>query len=106
MDAIKVAIYHSLLEVRQESPVGSVLVLTPHVHVNKNFLTEDIHTSDKVIELMGQIRDKVVLRISEGDTGQRLAVEALQRCLSSLDIMPHRLFVSMDLESRGLYYFQ
>merc|ERR1719447_644626 len=63
--------------------------------VNENFLTKDSDTNNKVIELLGQIRDKVVQRISEGDTGQRLAVEALQRCLTSLDIAP----VSMDPES-------
>ena len=67
--------------------------------VNENFLTKDSDTNNKVIELLGQIRDKVVQRISEGDTGQRLAVEALQRCLISLDIVPDRLFVSMDSES-------
>merc|ERR1719370_1390877 len=64
--------------------------------IEENFLTKDIYTSDKVIELMGQIRDKIVQRIGEGDTGQRLAVEALQRCLSSLDIAPDRVFVSLD----------
>ena len=67
--------------------------------VNENFLTKDSDTNNKVIELLGQIRDKVVQRISEGDTGQRLAVEALQRCLTSLDIAPDRQFVSLDSES-------
>merc|ERR1719282_1140929 len=67
--------------------------------VNEIFLTKDSDTNNKVIELLGQIRDKVVQRISEGDTGQRLAVEAMQRCLTSLDIVPDRLFVSMDSES-------
>ena len=63
--------------------------------IEENFLIKDLYTS-KVIELMGQIRDKVVQRIGEGDTGQRLAVEALQRCLASLDIAPDRPFVSLD----------
>jgi len=69
---------------------------TLSAQVNENFLTKDLYTSNKVIELMGQIRDKVVQRIGEGNTGQRLAVEALQRCLSSLDIAPDRPFVSLD----------
>ena len=73
---------------------------TYSVQVDENFLTKEIYTSDKIKELMGQIRDKVVQRISEGDTGQRLAVEALQRCLASLDIAPDRQFVSMDSKSR------
>ena len=63
--------------------------------IEENFLIKDLYTS-KVIELMGQIRDKVVQRIGEGDTGQRLALEALQQCLTSLDIAPDRLFVSLD----------
>ena len=45
---------------------------------------------------MGKIRDKVVQQIGEGDTGQRLPVEALQQCLTSLDIAPERPFVSLD----------
>ena len=69
---------------------------TVSAQVIENFLTKDSDTSDKVIELMGQIRDKVVQRIGEGDTGQTLAVEALQQCLSSLDTAPDRPFVSLD----------
>ena len=69
---------------------------TVSAQVIENFLIKDSYINDKVIELMGQIRDKVVQRIGEGDTGQTLAVEALQQCLTSLDIAPDRLFVSLD----------
>ena len=53
---------------------------TVSAQVLENFPTKDndSDTSDKVIELMGQIRDKVVQRIGEGDTGQRPDVEAPQ----------------------------